>query len=127
MVQNEKKKVSRRKVLKAAFAAGGAALIGLPAVRRAAAQQTIALKMQSTWPTKDIFHEIFVAWGKKVEEMAGGRLKIDILPSGAVVPAFQLIDAIHTGNSGRGSRRGRVLVRQERGHEPLRHRPGVRL
>jgi len=97
MIQNERKKVSRRKALKAAFAAGGVALMGLTNVRRASAQATITLKMQSTWPTKDIFHEIFVAWGKKVEEMAGGRLKIDILPAGAVVPAFQLIDAIHTG------------------------------
>jgi TRAP-type mannitol/chloroaromatic compound transport system substrate-binding protein len=100
MNQSEKKKVSRRKMLKAAFVAGGAALVGLPGARRAAAQQTpqtITLKMQSTWPTKDIFHDIFVAWGKKVDEMSGGRLKIDILPSGAVVPAFQLIDAIHTG------------------------------
>lgn len=58
---------------------------------------TITLKMQSTWPTTDIFHTTFVDWGKKVEEMSGGRLKIDILPSGAVVGAFQLIDAINDG------------------------------
>ena len=100
MNQSEKKKVSRRKMLKAAFVAGGAALVGLPGARRASAQQTpqtITFKMQSTWPTKDIFHDIFVAWGHKVEEMSGGRLKIDILPSGSVVPAFSLIDAIHSG------------------------------
>jgi TRAP-type mannitol/chloroaromatic compound transport system substrate-binding protein len=96
MAQDENKQVSRRKALKA-FAVGGAALVGFGRVKRATAQQTITLKMQSTWPTKDIFHEIFVDWGHKVEEMSGGRLKIDILPSGAVVPAFQLIDAIHTG------------------------------
>jgi len=79
-MENDNKKISRRKALKAAVVAGGAALMGLPKVRHASAQQTISLKMQSTWPTKDIFHDIFVAWGKKVEEMAGGRLKIDILP-----------------------------------------------
>src|SRR5215470_7723393 len=89
-------RVSRRSVLKAAMAAGGAAALGFPTIVRA--QQTTALKMQSTWPTKDIFHEIFVAWGKKVEEMSGGKLKIDILPSGSVVPAFQVIDAIHSGS-----------------------------
>ena len=89
-------KVSRRNILKAAVAAGGAVALGFPMIARG---QTgpIVLKMQSTWPTKDIFHDIFVAWGKKVEEMAGGRLKIDILPSGSVVPAFSLIDAIHSG------------------------------
>lgn len=62
-----------------------------------AAEAPIVLKMQSTWPTKDIFHEIFIDWGKKVEEMSGGRLKIDILPAGAVVPPFQLIEAVHQG------------------------------
>jgi TRAP-type mannitol/chloroaromatic compound transport system substrate-binding protein len=71
--------------------------MGLTAVRKATAQSAMTLKMQSTWPTKDIFHEVFVDWGKKVEEMAGGRLKIDILPAGAVVPAFQLIEAVHQG------------------------------
>lgn len=59
--------------------------------------QTFTLRMQSTWPTKDIFHETFQDWGKKVEEMSGGRLKIEILPSGAVVGAFQVLDAVHAG------------------------------
>jgi TRAP-type mannitol/chloroaromatic compound transport system substrate-binding protein len=30
--------------------------------------------------------------------MSGGRLKIDLLPGGAVVPPFQMLDAIHTGS-----------------------------
>ena len=91
------RQVLRRKVLGAAVTGGVAVGMGLTAVRKATAQSTITFKMQSTWPTKDIFHEVFVDWGKKVEEMAGGRLKIDILPSGAVVPAFQLIEAVHQG------------------------------
>ena len=86
---------SRRRVLRAAVT--GAVGVGLVATRQVAAQSAITFKMQSTWPTKDIFHEVFVDWGKKAEEMAGGRLKIDILPAGAVVPAFQLIEAIHQG------------------------------
>ena len=91
------RQVLRRKVLGAAVTGGVAVGMGLTAVRKATAQSTITFKMQSTWPTKDIFHEVFVDWGKKVEEMAGGRLKIDILPAGAVVPAFQLIEAVHQG------------------------------
>lgn len=59
--------------------------------------ETITLKMQSSWPTKDIFHEIFLDWGKKVEEMSGGRLKINILPVGSVVGATQLIEAVDKG------------------------------
>jgi TRAP-type mannitol/chloroaromatic compound transport system substrate-binding protein len=91
------RQVLRRKVLGAAVTGGVAVGMGLAAARKATAQSTMTLKMQSTWPTKDIFHEVFVDWGKKVEEMAGGRLKIDILPAGAVVPAFQLIEAVHQG------------------------------
>jgi TRAP-type mannitol/chloroaromatic compound transport system substrate-binding protein len=64
---------------------------------QAPAQAPITLKMQSTLPTQDIFHQSFVDWGKKVEDISGGRVKIDILPAGAVVPPFELIDAVNRG------------------------------
>lgn len=89
---------SRRGFLKKAAVATGAAAaasVGFPAIVRA--QAPITLKMQSTWPTKEIFHEIFEAWAKKVNEMAPGRLKIDVLPDKAVVPAFELIEAVSRG------------------------------
>jgi TRAP-type mannitol/chloroaromatic compound transport system substrate-binding protein len=73
------------------------ALVALGAVSYAPAQAPITLKMQSTWPTQDIFHATFVDWAKKVDEMSGGRLKVDVLPSGAVVPAFELVDAVNRG------------------------------
>ena len=105
MIEKQQKKasesnhVSRRRWLGAAAAGAIAAGVGLTSAGNASAQAPTltTLKMQSTWPTKDIFHEVFVDWGKKVEEMAGGRLKIDILPAGAVVPAFQLLEAVHQG------------------------------
>jgi TRAP-type mannitol/chloroaromatic compound transport system substrate-binding protein len=79
-------------------AAGAAATsLGFPAVMRVSAQAPITLKMQSTWPVIDIFHEDFVDWAKKVDEMCGGRIKIDLLQSGAVVPAFELIEAVSRG------------------------------
>ena len=86
----------RRKFLKTAGLAGAAAAatIAMPQVSRA---QTITWKYQSTWPTKDIFHEFAVDYAKKVNEMSGGRFKFDVLPAGAVVPAFQLQDAVHSG------------------------------
>ncbi len=94
----KEEKVSRRSFLKtAAVAAGAAASIGFPAVKRASAQTLITLKMQSTWPAKDIFHEDFVDWAHKVGEMCEGRLKIDLLVAGAVVPAFELIEAVSRG------------------------------
>jgi TRAP-type mannitol/chloroaromatic compound transport system substrate-binding protein len=85
--------VSRRHFLTSA--AGGAAALSFPQVARAA--ETINLRWQSTWPTKDIFHEYALDYAKKVNEMSGGRLKIEVLPAGAVVKAFDLLDAVHKG------------------------------
>jgi TRAP-type mannitol/chloroaromatic compound transport system substrate-binding protein len=61
------------------------------------AQQTINLKFQSTFGNTDPFHQMGVEWVNKMQEMSGGRIKIDLLPNGAVVPFAQLIDAIHQG------------------------------
>jgi TRAP-type mannitol/chloroaromatic compound transport system substrate-binding protein len=55
------------------------------------------MRFQSTWPAKDIFHEYANDFAKKVNDMAGGRLKIEVLPSGSVVPAFQLLEAVNKG------------------------------
>ena len=87
------KSTTRRKFILAAGAAG-AATVAMPQVSRA---QTVVWKYQSTWPTKDIFHEFAVDYAKKVNEMSGGRLRLDVLAAGAVVPAFQLQDAVHSG------------------------------
>ncbi len=89
----DKTTATRRKFLGGA-AIAGAATIAMPQVSRA---QTITWKYQSTWPTKDIFHEFAVDYAKKVNDMSGGRLKLDVLAAGAVVPAFQLQDAVHSG------------------------------
>jgi len=90
-----KVKTSRRKFLASATAgAAGAATLGFPMIATA---QTVSLRFQSTWPTKDIFHEYAQDFAKKVNDMAGGRLKIEVLPAGSVVPAFQLLDAVSKG------------------------------
>jgi hypothetical protein len=36
-------------------------------------------------------------YAKKVNDMTGGDLKIEVLPAGAVVPAFGLLDAVSKG------------------------------
>ncbi|HQY28783.1 MAG TPA: C4-dicarboxylate ABC transporter, partial [Burkholderiaceae bacterium] len=46
---------------------------------------------------KDIFHEYALDFAKKVNDMTGGDLKIEVLPAGAVVPAFNLLDAVSKG------------------------------
>ncbi|MBT8328617.1 MAG: TRAP transporter substrate-binding protein [Desulfofustis sp.] len=87
----------RRKFLKTAATAAGAATvasIGFPMVSRA---QTTVLKMQGAWGAKDIFNEYAEDYVRRVNEMAGGRLKIQYLISGAVVKSFQVQDAVHKG------------------------------
>ena len=86
-------KKSRRHFLQVA-GLGAAATVAAPQVSRA---QTTTWKFQSTWPNRDIFHEFCGDFAKRVNEMSGGRLKLDVLASGAVVPAFQLQDAVHAG------------------------------
>ena len=88
----ESKTPRRRNLLKGAAVAAGA--MSAPMVSRA---DTVTFRFQSTWPAKDIFHEYANDFAKKVNDMAGGRLKIEVLPSGAVVPAFQLLDAVNKG------------------------------
>ena len=82
----------RRQLLKGAAVAAGA--LSAPMVSQA---QTSTLRFQSTWPAKDIFHEYAQDFAKKVNDMAGSRLKIEVLPAGSVVPAFQLLDAVAKG------------------------------
>ena len=87
---------SRRKFLKGAAAATtGAALAGFPMIAKA--QGPISMRFQSTWPTKDIFHEFALDYARKVNDMTGGDLKIEVLPAGSVVPAFGLLDAVSKG------------------------------
>src|SRR5256712_2434481 len=87
---------SRRKFLTgAAAAATGAATLGFPAIVKA--QGPISMRWQSTWPSKDIFHEYALDYAKKVNDMTGGDLRIEVLPAGSVVPAFGLLDAVSKG------------------------------
>ncbi len=88
-------KASRRTFLKTAAAgAAGAAALGFPMVSRA---QTVTLKMQGAWGAKDIFNEYAEDYVARVNQMAGGRLKIDYLVAGAVVKPFQVMDAVNKG------------------------------
>jgi TRAP-type mannitol/chloroaromatic compound transport system substrate-binding protein len=89
-------KVSRRKFLTtAAVGTAGAAAAGFPMI--SSAQSPINMRWQSTWPAKDIFHEFALDYAKKVNDMSGGELKIEVLPAGAVVPAFGLLEAVSKG------------------------------
>ncbi len=92
----QKSKVSRRKFLTGGGVAAGAAAatMAFPQVSRA---QTTTFKMQGSWGSADIFNEMALEYVKRVNDMSGGRLKIEYLNSGAVVKAFQVQDAVNKG------------------------------
>jgi TRAP-type mannitol/chloroaromatic compound transport system substrate-binding protein len=87
--------LKRRSFLKQATIVGGVVAGAAPMI--SVAQTPISMRWQSTWPTKDIFHEYAQDFAKKVNDMSSGRLKIEVLPAGAVVKAFDLIDAVSKG------------------------------
>lgn len=79
-----------------AFAIFGLSLLG-PAAQPAAAQGTITWKMQTTWPAGMALHTSAVTLAKRIGELSGGRLRIDVTPAGTIVPAFEVLDAVNRG------------------------------
>jgi TRAP-type mannitol/chloroaromatic compound transport system substrate-binding protein len=94
MSQNKNSSTATRRKFLGGAAIASAAVVAPTVVK---AQGPINMRWQSTWPSKDIFHEYALDFGKKVNDMTGGDLKIEVLPAGAVVPAFQLLDAVSKG------------------------------
>jgi TRAP-type mannitol/chloroaromatic compound transport system substrate-binding protein len=95
MTKSRKESTSSRRGFLKVAAAGAAATAVAPTIVRA--QGPISMRWQSTWPAKDIFHEYALDYAKRVNDMTGGDLKIEVLPAGAVVPAFGLLDAVSKG------------------------------
>ncbi len=85
----------RRRFLRGAAATAGAGALAFPMIGNT--QSPIVLKMQGSWGAKDIFNEMAEEYVKRVNEMAGGRLRIDYLVGGAVVKPFEVMDAVNKG------------------------------
>jgi TRAP-type mannitol/chloroaromatic compound transport system substrate-binding protein len=98
MIDNSNKAHSRRSFLRAGTLAGvGAAAATVLSAPAVLAQAPIVLKMQSSWPATDIWMDMAREYITRVEAMSGERLKVDLLPAGAVVGAFQVMDAVNDG------------------------------
>jgi TRAP-type mannitol/chloroaromatic compound transport system substrate-binding protein len=91
------KTLSRRSFIAKGGLAAGAAATGVLAAPAVLAQSPIVVKMQTSWPASDIWMDFAREYTTRVEEMSGGRLQFDLLPAGAVVGAFQVMDAVHDG------------------------------
>ena len=90
---SERPVASRRRFL--AAAGTGAATAGFPMI--VLAQSPVSFRFQGAWSAKDIFHEYALDYAKKVHEMSGGRLRIEVLPAGAMVKPRELLDAVEKG------------------------------
>jgi TRAP-type mannitol/chloroaromatic compound transport system substrate-binding protein len=75
----------------------GMLLAELRAPHRATAQAPIKLKMQASWPASSTFMDNFKMFADRVKKTSGGRLEIETLPAGVIVPAFEVVDATHKG------------------------------
>jgi TRAP-type mannitol/chloroaromatic compound transport system substrate-binding protein len=87
---------SRRKFFgKAATAAVAAPLAGFPMI--SVAQSPVVMKIQGAWGPNDIFSEMAQQYVTRVNEMAGTRMRLEYLPTGAVVKTFEIMDAVSKG------------------------------
>ena len=78
-----------------AVVAAGFAAVTMSFAATEVVAQTKTLKMQASWPTSSTNYEQFQQFAKRVEQISGGRLKIETMPAGQVVPAFDVLDATH--------------------------------
>lgn len=69
-----------------------AALVGGNAALAQPVQHKI--RMQTAVPAASIYFELLKKFGDRVDRMSAGRIKIEVLPDGAIVPAFEILDAV---------------------------------
>jgi TRAP-type mannitol/chloroaromatic compound transport system substrate-binding protein len=87
--------LTRRRALGAGAVALTTAATLVP--RPAVAQTVTRLKIQTAVPTSSIYFDLMKKFGERVDRMSNGRIKMEILPDGAVVNAFEILDAVDKG------------------------------
>jgi TRAP-type mannitol/chloroaromatic compound transport system substrate-binding protein len=76
------------------FAVAGALAL---AAASAAAQPVTKLRFQGAFPASSLMFENSKFFTERVKALSAGRLQIEMLPPGAVVPPFEVLDAVHKG------------------------------
>jgi TRAP-type mannitol/chloroaromatic compound transport system substrate-binding protein len=61
----------------------------------AEAQAPQKLRFQASFPSSSMIFENLRFWAERVKAMSGGRLEIEVVPAGTIVPAFEVLDAVH--------------------------------
>jgi TRAP-type mannitol/chloroaromatic compound transport system substrate-binding protein len=68
-----------------------------PTPTLAESSKPIVWRLQSCWSASDFSQNNAKGFAQKAMGMSGGRLKIDVMAAGAIVPAFEVLDAVHRG------------------------------
>ncbi|MCC6467924.1 MAG: TRAP transporter substrate-binding protein [Alphaproteobacteria bacterium] len=71
--------------------------LGLGVLAGPALAQSTKIRLQTAVPSASIYFELLKKYGERVDRMSNGRVKIEVLPDGAVVPAFEILDAVDKG------------------------------
>jgi TRAP-type mannitol/chloroaromatic compound transport system substrate-binding protein len=79
------------------FVAGAALAVLVAGASGAEAQQPAKMRLQTAVPSASIYFELLKRFADRIDKMSAGRLKIDVLPDGAIVPAFEILDAVDKG------------------------------
>jgi len=91
----QKPSSGRRGLLKTGL---GAALLGAPFIRNAAAAKSTTWKVQTSWDAGTTGYKLFEAWANAFEEKSGGELAIKPFPARSVAADNSaLFDAVRTG------------------------------
>jgi TRAP-type mannitol/chloroaromatic compound transport system substrate-binding protein len=89
----------------------------------ATAQAPIKWKVQSAWPPTSIAQDAAKVLVETIEKNAGGRLKLELLPAGAIVPAFEIQDAVNRGVLDAGHTTPGYIIGKLPAFIPLTHGP----
>lgn len=94
--------MQRRKFL-TTLGAGAAGAVAAPFVSTARAQETVRWKMVTSWPKN--FPALGTganAFAKRIGELSGGRMQVDVYGAGELVPALEVFDAVSAGTAQMG-------------------------
>jgi hypothetical protein len=61
------------------------------------AQASTRIRIQTAVPSASIYFDLLKRMGERVDKMSAGRVKMEMLPDGAVVGAFEILDAVDKG------------------------------
>jgi TRAP-type mannitol/chloroaromatic compound transport system substrate-binding protein len=93
------------------------------APRTATAQAPITWKVQHAWPTGTFPEDAAKLLVQTIDKNSGGRLKLELVPSGAVVPPFEVQDAVSRGVLDAGHTTPGYIVGKLKAFIPLTHGP----